>query len=354
VPTSGDGRESYEYGLRRFLDEARTLAKFHEPNIVRVRSFIEANGTAYLVMDYEDGRSLGSELSERKRLASDQTRGIALDCLRGLRAMHAQNYLHRDIKPDNIFLRKTGVAALLDFGAARMALKNQDSGMTIILTPGYAPVEQYSAEEQQGPWTDLYAMGATLYHCIVGQPPPPSTERLGAIARGKPDAVAEWLSGVEGRTDPIVLSGVRWMIQPHADDRPQSADEVVSLLLESSKERATLVRDPVGSTDDDADSAPTFSDRGSWQSTLRAASCTAGVSSVSGGGDSCGPPGTMIDAGRLASANKSLTAILGPIAEVIVRRAAQNARSLEEFYQLLANELDDEAERKQFLKNLKL
>jgi serine/threonine protein kinase len=352
VPTSDEGRKTYEYGLRRFLQEARTLAQFHEPNIVRVRNFIEANGTAYLVMDYEDGRSLGKVLSDCKRLTSEQTRGVALDCLRGLRAMHAQNYLHRDIKPDNIFLRKTGVAALLDFGAARIALKNQESHMTIILTPGYAPAEQYSRDEQQGPWTDLYAMGATLYHCIVGQAPPASTERLSAIARGKPDAAAEWLDAVEGRTDPTVMSAVRWMVQPHADDRPQHADAVFSLLLGSAGEQRTLMRDLASDTDDDAQSAPTVSDGSSLDSTFRVAPSTSGVSSGSDGDDSRGPPGTLIDAGRLASAQKSLAAILGPIAEVLVQRAAQNARSLEDFYHLVANELEDETERKRFLNSL--
>jgi len=354
VPTSGEGRESYDYGLGRFLQEARTLAQFHEPSIVRVRNFIEANGTAYLIMDLEHGRSLASVLSDAKRLTSDQTRGIALDCLQGLRAMHAQNYLHRDIKPANILIRKTGSAVLLDFGAARLALKNQETRMTIILTPGYAPVEQYSAEEQQGPWTDLYAMGATLYHCIVGQSPPQSTERLAAVARRKPDSAAQWLRLVEERTDPIVLSAVRWMIEPYAEDRPQDANAVISLLLGSAEEPRTLSLGPLGSTDDEAKHAPTVSDSSSRQSTFRMASRRVGVSSDSSGGDAGAPLGTIIGPDRLASAKKSLVAILGPIAEVIVERAAQNAGSLEEFYRLLANELDDEAERKQFLKNLKL
>jgi serine/threonine protein kinase len=353
IPTSGVGQDSYDYGLSRFLQEARTLAQFHDRNIVRVRNFIEANGTAYLVMDYEEGRSLGSVLSECKRLTSDQTRDVALDCLRGLRAMHAQNYLHRDIKPANIFIRKSGSAVLLDFGAARMALKNQDKGMTIILTPGYAPIEQYSAEERQGPWTDIYAMGATLYHCIVGQSPPQSTERMAAMAGRRLDSTEEWLQMAEERTDPVLLSAVRWMIQPHADDRPPDADSVISLLLGPAGGQRAPIPDSGGSGAADSRSTRGGPDSRSYQTS------SGGASSMAAGSPGFSRTGSesrarmQIEPSRVASATKALAAILGPIAEVIVQRAARNAESFEEFYRLLANELDDPDERRQFLKNLK-
>lgn len=354
VPTSGEGQKSYEYGLRRFLQEARTLAQFHEPNIVRVRGFIEANGTAYLVMDHEMGRSLGRILADQKQVSSGQAKRVALDCLRGLRAMHAQNYLHRDIKPDNIFVRKAGSAVLLDFGAARMALTNQKSHMTIILTPGYAPIEQYSAGEQQGPWTDLYATGATLYHCIVGQAPPASTERVATISRGKTDAASEWLDAVGQRTDETLLSAVRWMIQPYPEDRPKDADAVISLLEGTADDRRTLFLDPRDKGDDGMQSAPTIAESGSSQPTFASPSDAAENRSAAGGIKPGGEGGLAIEPARIASATSALAAILGPIAGVIVQRAAREAQSLEEFYRLVANELDDEAERKRFLQNLEV
>ena len=120
-----DGDDFFEYGLSRFLDEARTLAQFHHPNIVRVNRYIEANGTAYLIMDYEEGESVRDRLSTYGRLNVTDVHAILMPVLRGLKSVHERQFLHRDIKPDNIFLRADGPPLLLDFGSARQALENQ-------------------------------------------------------------------------------------------------------------------------------------------------------------------------------------------------------------------------------------
>ena len=145
-PSTRSETESFEFGLRRFIQEARTLAQFSEPNIVRVLRYLETNGTGYLVMGYEDGRSLAHVVRRLKQLDERQARALAVHILRGLRAVHRKDFLHRDIKPANILVRRDGPPVLLDFGAARLALEQQRTGaLTVMLTPGYAPIEQYGS-----------------------------------------------------------------------------------------------------------------------------------------------------------------------------------------------------------------
>jgi serine/threonine protein kinase len=225
--TDGD---AYEYGLKRFLEEGRVLAKFREPSIIRVTQFLEANGTAYLVMDYEDGEPLSTHLDRVVTLDETEVRDIVVPILEGLSVVHAKQYLHRDIKPPNIFLRKSGPAVLLDFGAARRALEEQSSAMTVMLTPGYAPFEQYSKGDKQGPWSDIYALGATMYHCIVGAAPTPATDRLTSIYDDEPDPVAQALKIIAPRCSPVFVKTIEWMLKPHAKDRPQDAQAVLNVL----------------------------------------------------------------------------------------------------------------------------
>jgi serine/threonine protein kinase len=226
--TDGD---AYEYGLRRFLEEGRVLAKFREPSIIRVTQFLEANGTAYLVMDYEEGQPLSAHLDRVVTLDETEVRDIVVPILEGLSVVHSKHYLHRDIKPSNIFLRKSGPAVLLDFGAARRALEEQSLAMTVMLTPGYAPFEQYSKGDKQGPWSDIYALGATIYHCIVGAAPTPATDRLTSIYDDEPDPVAQALKIIAPRCSPVFIKTIEWMLKPHAKDRPQDAQAVLNVLV---------------------------------------------------------------------------------------------------------------------------
>lgn len=178
VHTANDA-QIFAAGLDQFLQEARLLAKFSHPNIVRVIDFFEENGTAYLVMDYYSGVTLveyveksGGSLSERAALE------ILLPVFDGLREIHARGILHRDIKPQNIYITTQGRPILLDFGAARQTVEALSQGFSLLITPGFAPIEQYDRQGKQGPWTDVYGCAATLYYMLTGYAPPDAVSRM--------------------------------------------------------------------------------------------------------------------------------------------------------------------------------
>lgn len=179
VTITGDVEEDYQYGMDRFLDEAKILAKLQNtPNIVSVQNYFKENNTAYFVMEYIDGMSLKAYLTNQgDRIPYTQALTILQPIMEALIQVHSLNLLHRDISPDNIYITSQGESRLLDFGAARFALGDGKS-VSVILKHGYAPEEQYSSHGNQGPWTDVYAMGATLYRCITGMLPPDSVERI--------------------------------------------------------------------------------------------------------------------------------------------------------------------------------
>lgn len=175
---SQDDRELFEWGLERFLGEAKTLAKFDHPNIVRVLHFFRANNTAYLVMMYCDGKPLDHILKNKGRLPPEKAYNLADSLLEALYALHQLGVVHRDIKPANIFIRSNEAPVLLDFGSARQALGARSRSMTSIISPHYSAFEQYSSRGNQGPWTDLYGLGATLYRCVTGEPPLDAIDRM--------------------------------------------------------------------------------------------------------------------------------------------------------------------------------
>lgn len=176
----GTQTSDYEWGLERFLDEARVLARVQHPYVVRVKRYFRANGTAYIVMEYEEGGPLSTILDESGTLGEDQVRGLLEDVLPALRAVHEQGYLHRDIKPANLYVRsRDHRVMLIDFGAARAAIGRHSQNVTSLVTPGYSPPEQYtSRNDRYGTWTDLYALGAVLYRCVTGHTPAEAAERL--------------------------------------------------------------------------------------------------------------------------------------------------------------------------------
>jgi tetratricopeptide (TPR) repeat protein len=181
VSFAGEGaRADFEYGLVRFMDEARVLASFSDsPSIVSVMDVFQENSLAYMVMEYLEGQDLKRLLSESGgRMSPESALGIALWVISALRDVHAQGLMHRDVSPDNIFVTSDGKVKLIDFGAARFAFGTQNKSLSVVLKPSYAPVEQYQTRGNQGPWTDIYALGATLYRCVTGQLPPESLSRL--------------------------------------------------------------------------------------------------------------------------------------------------------------------------------
>ncbi len=219
VPVSTGTEYNYKWGLDRFLQEARLLAKFSHPNIVTVSRYFEANGTAYMVMNYESGVSLSQLLKRIPEPDEELLMRILLPLLDGLHAVHQAGFLHRDIKPSNIFIRDTGVPVLLDFGAARLAVGGTTRTMTSVLTPGYAPLEQYSSDGNQGPWTDIYSMAAVMYRAVIGDNPPDSVTRL------KDDAVMSSLIEARNRFTTGFLHGVNRGLEVDEKTRPQSVPE---------------------------------------------------------------------------------------------------------------------------------
>jgi serine/threonine protein kinase len=215
-PLATHSEPDYRWGLERFLQEARTLAKFSHPGIVRVLRYFEAHGTAYMVMDYERGESLKSRLGRSPPLPEAAFGHLLAPLLDGLSAVHAAGFLHRDIKPDNIIVRADGSPVLIDFGAARNAIGGATRALTAILTPGYAPLEQYAGEGRQGPWTDLYALGGVLYRGVTGDNPPD------AVTRIHNDVVGAGLDKAATRFSQGFLQAIRWALALEEKNRPQS------------------------------------------------------------------------------------------------------------------------------------
>ncbi len=175
---TGQREENFTYGKECFLNEAKTLAEFiGNPNIVRVYSYFEENNTAYFVMEYVRGRSLQDYLKEHGRISWEEAGRILFPVMDALGAVHAKGIVHRDVTPDNIYLTDEGKVKLLDFGAARYSLGDRSRSLDVVLKHGFAPREQYSRHGRQGPFTDVYALGATFYYAITGRLPPDSIDR---------------------------------------------------------------------------------------------------------------------------------------------------------------------------------
>ena len=224
VPRGARYADDFAWGRERFLDEARALARFRHPHIVPVLRFLEANGTAYTVMEFEDGQSVGQLLRQNggqaggRRLPPDDVRRLAEGLLDGLAAVHAQGFLHRDIKPSNIIIRRDGMPILIDFGAARQAMGGRTRTLTSVLTPQYAPIEQYAMDGKQGPWTDIYSAAAVLHHAIAGVPPPEAASRVGHDPY-KPLAVTQ-----ADRYDQTLLAAIDRGLAFVPTERPQSVE----------------------------------------------------------------------------------------------------------------------------------
>ncbi|HWP94940.1 MAG TPA: TonB family protein [Gammaproteobacteria bacterium] len=227
VPKSESDTDSYRWGLDRFKEEARALARFKHPNIVRVARLLEANGTAYMVMDFELGMTLGQYLKRvEATLDAAQLLGVFMPLFDGLEALHRAGLVHRDIKPGNIYLRASGAPMLIDFGAVRQAIGAHSRNLTAVVTPGFAPIEQYSSEGRQGPWSDLYALGATMYMCLFGTPPIDAARRSVAISEGNDDPYAAAVKEGADRYPRELLESIDWALQFRIRDRPQHAREL--------------------------------------------------------------------------------------------------------------------------------
>jgi tetratricopeptide (TPR) repeat protein len=242
APRSERVTHQYQFGLKGFLEEARTLAQFRDARIVRITNYMEANGTAYLVMDYEEGESLDGLLRrEARRLEEPEVLRVMIPILEGLCIVHRAGVLHRDVKPGNIYLRAQGSPLLLDFGAARYALGEETQNLTSIVTPGYGPFEQYQRTGKQGPWTDVYGAGATLYRLVAGRRPAEAPDRVAAVHAQEKDPNPPAREAARGKYSDALLETIDWMIQPLPQDRPQRVEDALERIASTD---APTLRDP--------------------------------------------------------------------------------------------------------------
>lgn len=221
----------FRIGLKCFFEEGRALAKISHPNVVRVLNFFRANETVYMVMAYESGHSLQDHIqrqrSKGRNCSEAFVRQIFTQVLKGLREVHTNKLLHLDLKPANIYLRTDGTPMLLDFGAARQTVNSDSPKLMPMYTPGFAPPELYSKTEALGPWTDVYSIGASMFACMLGQPPQPADQRR------KEDKMEPHLQKLDGLYSPELVKLVRWSLQIDPLARPQSLFELQKLLQQA-------------------------------------------------------------------------------------------------------------------------
>jgi serine/threonine protein kinase len=221
-----DKLATFRYGMKCFFEEGRSLARLSHPNVVRVVNFFRANETVYLVMKYERGRTLQEHISIHKGAVRENfIRRVITLALNGLREVHTSKLVHLDLKPANIYVRNDHTPVLLDFGAARQTLTEGQFKLNPMYTPGYAPPEQYRNRELLGPWSDLYSIGAAMYACVAGYPPPAADKRV------ERDLYVPAVSQFADRYSVHLLETIDWCLNLDHLRRPQSALALQKVLL---------------------------------------------------------------------------------------------------------------------------
>ena len=224
-PFTGERGDNFEYGRECFLQEAETMAQFNGcKGIVCVHTYFEEYGTAYYVMDYIEGVSLDAYMkSHGGRLAVDEAKALLFPVMEALAVVHSKGVVHRDVAPDNILVSNNGNVKLLDFGAARYSLGDRSRSLDVVLKHGYAPKEQYTRRSRQGPYTDVYALGATFYYVITGKCPPDSIERIDDDRLIPPSALG---INISRRDEEVLLTALRI----NSDDRYPNMIEFMNAL----------------------------------------------------------------------------------------------------------------------------
>jgi serine/threonine protein kinase len=312
-PNTPEAAETYRWGLTRFLDEARALATFRHPHIVRVSRFFEANSTAYMVMEFVSGEPLGHWIRRNRPVDEAAMLRIIRPVLDGLSVMHASGFVHRDIKPGNIHMRSDYDPVLLDFGAARRVLSQDNRELTAIVTPGYAALEQYHTHGNQGPWTDIYSLAALMYGIITGRRP------IEAPARARNDPLPKAMDvGDRKLYSDELLRAIDWGLTPEEEKRPQSAQIFAQALPDPSTARTLTPEERAEQTKLLQESEPD-------------------------------PPSELEDPTLISQIESALAGHIGPMAPFLVRRIAKNHRTIESLRSALASEIEDEKSRLNFL-----
>jgi serine/threonine protein kinase len=239
-PKSDRHAKTFQWGRSNFLQEARTLARFEHPSIVRVTRVFEANSTAYMVMRFEKGQSLDDWLDSLGRPPTqEELDRICTPLLDALQKMHAENFLHRDIAPDNIIVRPDGTPVLLDFGAARRAVAEMSRTLTGVVKAGYSPHEQYSSDSRlQGPWSDIFALGGTLYRAVTGKTPEEAALRVDE------DRMPSATRAAKGAYRPEFLSAIDACLKVRHSERPRSVAQLRPMLLVGGRPQPVREREP--------------------------------------------------------------------------------------------------------------
>ncbi|MBI3350911.1 MAG: protein kinase [Burkholderiales bacterium] len=241
-------RDTFEAGLKSFINEARLLAQFDHPALVKVYRFWEANGTAYMVMPFYEGSTLKDTLKALPGPPDEAwLRGLLIPLAEALKVIHSEHCYHRDIAPDNIILLGSHTRPLLlDFGAARRVISDMTQALTVILKPGYAPLEQYAEvpHMKQGPWTDIYALSAVVYFAITGRTPPPSVGRMMS------DTYVPLRQSAAGRYSDGFLHAIDRGLAVKPEERPQSVAQLIAELDQAAPAAAPALPEDFGLDDD--------------------------------------------------------------------------------------------------------
>src|SRR5579863_1945865 len=228
VRVSGADKSTiFDWGLQSFLNEAKTLAKFNHRNLIRIITSGKGNGTAYIIMEFVDGPGFSTVMANQLgRPGQEELMNLAMPLIQGLKQVHAGGVIHRDIKPDNILIRKEDSSpVLLDFGSARYAIGSKTRALTEIVSHGYSPFEQYQQSSEQGPWTDIYALAAVLHHSITGKAPPPAPDRLNAHLNGTEDPLPALVDAAKGDYSDSFLRAIDYGLNILEKDRPQTLEQ---------------------------------------------------------------------------------------------------------------------------------
>ncbi len=237
---SGRYAKSFELGRRSFLAEARLLAQFRHPGLLEVLHFWEQNGTAYMVMPFYEGRTLDQVLANAAHVIDEAwLKSVIRPVLDALEHMHGEDCYHRDVSADNILIRPDGKALLLDLGAARRVIGESDRALTVMLKPGYAPIEQYADDPacRQGPWTDIYAVAAVLHHAVTNRMPPASASRV------MHDSLPSLAALAPPGYSPRFLEAIDRGLSIRPEQRPRTVGEFRSLLFAASPEDGVATTD---------------------------------------------------------------------------------------------------------------